>query len=61
LVDYLKIYFQKIVELKQEEEDEKILNEFIISQLLGIGNSLDYADEMGRRVMFSCLRKYIIL
>jgi len=57
LVDYLKIYFQKIVELKQEEEDEKILNEFIVSQLLGIGNSLDNADEMGRRVMFSCLRK----
>ena len=57
MVDYLKIYFQKIVELKQEEEDEKILNEFIVSQLLGIGNSLDYADEMGRRVMFSCLRK----
>lgn len=60
LVDYLKIYFQKIVELKQEEEDEKILNEFIVSQLLGIGNSLDYADEMGRRVMFSCLRELLV-
>lgn len=60
MVDYLKKYFQKIVELKQEEEDEKILNEFIVSQLLGIGNSLDYADEMGRRVMFSCLRELLV-
>jgi len=60
LVDYLKKYFQKIVELRQEEEDEKILNEFIVSQLLGIGNSLDYADEMGRRVMFSCLRELLV-
>ncbi|KAG4093922.1 hypothetical protein H8356DRAFT_1696136 [Neocallimastix lanati (nom. inval.)] len=60
LVEYLKKYFRKIVDLKQEEEDEKILNEFIISQLLGIGNSLDYADEMGRRVMFSCLRELLV-
>jgi len=60
LVDYLKKYFQKIVELKEEEEDEKILNEFIVSQLLGIGNSLDYADEMGRRDMFSCLRELLV-
>ncbi|ORX55366.1 hypothetical protein BCR36DRAFT_347135 [Piromyces finnis] len=60
LVDYLKKYFQKIVELKQEEEDEKISNEFIVSQLLGIGNSIDYADEMGRRVMFSCLRELLV-
>jgi len=60
LVDFLKKYFQKIVELKQEEEDEKILNEFIVSQLLGIGNSIDYADELGRRVMFSCLRELLV-
>jgi condensin complex subunit 3 len=31
--------------------------EFIVAQLLGIGKRLDYADEVGRRKMYSVLRK----
>jgi condensin complex subunit 3 len=40
----------------RNEEDEVDTYEFITIQLITIAKYLDYADEMGRRKMFSLLR-----
>jgi condensin complex subunit 3 len=45
---------------EKNEEDEADMYEFITVQLITIAKYLDYADEMGRRKMFSLLRKYTL-
>lgn len=42
-----------------QEEDTRLDQEFIITQLLRLAVSLDYADEIGRRKMFQLVRGYI--
>lgn len=43
-----------------QEEDARLDQEFIITQLLRLAVSLDYADEIGRRKMFQLVREYIL-
>ena len=41
-------------------DEDKVLLEFILVQLLRLGKILDFADEMGRRRMFTLLREMLI-
>jgi condensin complex subunit 3 len=56
------LYIQKHINLTKEAlEDDLVGCEFIVGQLLIISKFLDYGDEVGRRKMFTLLRKYFIL
>ncbi|SAM01599.1 hypothetical protein [Absidia glauca] len=46
---------------QQASKDNESDYEFIVAQLLGIGKRLDYADEVGRRKMYSVLRDIILV
>lgn len=45
--------------LKQDEDS--VQEEFIVEQLLHIGLTLDYSDEVGRRTMFSLMREALAI
>ncbi|KAI8334445.1 nuclear condensing complex subunit [Chlamydoabsidia padenii] len=46
---------------EQASKDTEGEYEFIVAQLLGIAKRLDYADEVGRRKMYSVLRDIILV
>ncbi|RKP22888.1 armadillo-type protein, partial [Syncephalis pseudoplumigaleata] len=55
-------YSRRMIEAEERnEEDEVDSYEFITVQLITIAKYLDYADEMGRRKMFSLLRDLLLL
>jgi condensin complex subunit 3 len=57
-VTRLAFYIQKYNNIMTEvEEEEKMNLEFIVDQLLLVALSMDYSDEIGRRKMYSLLRK----
>ncbi|MCJ1403422.1 hypothetical protein MMC11_006645 [Xylographa trunciseda] len=43
------------------EEEDTVEQEFIVEQLLHIAQTLDYADEVGRRKMFALLREILAI
>lgn len=60
--------FQGAEEEDDEDEEEKDIREdtilnsaFILSQMLKVAVKLDYADEIGRRKMFSIIREFDLL
>ena len=54
-----------LVELVQriavQEDEDSVHQEFIVEQLLQIALTLDYSDEVGRRIMFSLMREALAL
>ena len=66
LAFYLQRYTNNLVDtlrkaniVNQEDEVDTAEQEFIVEQLLYMSQSLDYADEVGRRKMFSLLREVL--
>lgn len=39
--------------VNEEDEEKRIERAFIVGELLGLATRLDYADEIGRRKMFT--------
>ncbi|KAF7544631.1 hypothetical protein G7Z17_g9807 [Cylindrodendrum hubeiense] len=58
LVEALKRVAQQEVE-EDEEEEDTVEQEFIVEQMLQIALTLDYSDEVGRRKMFTLLRRML--
>lgn len=58
LVEALKRVSQQEVE-EDEEEEDTVEQEFIVEQMLQIALTLDYSDEVGRRKMFTLLRRML--
>ena len=69
LAFFLQRYANTLVEIlrrnsrkgKEEEQEEPVEQEFIVEQLLHIGKTLDYSDEVGRRKMFALLREILAI
>lgn len=55
---YLMNYWNEFQEASEEEE--KVNLQFIVTQLLAIGELLDFSDEVGRRSMCTLLRELLI-
>lgn len=66
LIEQIQVYEEARIgeEFTEEEqeanEDARADQEFVISELLKLTVNLDYADEIGRRKMFSLVRKWKI-
>ena len=45
--------------IPEEREELRMEREFIIGEVLRLAVNLDYADEIGRRKMFSLVREYL--
>ncbi|KAH7144620.1 nuclear condensing complex subunit [Dactylonectria estremocensis] len=58
LVEALKRVSQQDLE-EDEEEEDTVEQEFIVEQMLQIALTLDYSDEVGRRKMFTLLRRML--
>ncbi|KAH7140583.1 nuclear condensing complex subunit [Dactylonectria macrodidyma] len=58
LVEALKRVSQQEVD-EDEEEEDTVEQEFIVEQMLQIALTLDYSDEVGRRKMFTLLRRML--
>ncbi|KAK7429538.1 chromosome condensation complex Condensin, subunit G [Neonectria magnoliae] len=60
LVEALKrVAQQELDEDEDEEEEHTVEQEFIVEQMLQIALTLDYSDEVGRRKMFTLLRRML--
>ncbi|KPM37591.1 Condensin complex subunit 3 [Neonectria ditissima] len=60
LVEALKrVAQQEVDEDEDEEEEHTVEQEFIVEQMLQIALTLDYSDEVGRRKMFTLLRRML--
>ncbi|KAG9299295.1 hypothetical protein G9A89_013943 [Geosiphon pyriformis] len=61
-VTRLAFYIQKYNNCIHEASEEDQINyEFVLGQLLILAGFLDYSDEVGRRTMFTLLRKMLML
>jgi condensin complex subunit 3 len=61
---YTKVLLDNVKRANEEgegNEEETVEQEFIVEQLLHIGLSLDYSDEVGRRKMFTLLRETLAI
>lgn len=70
LAFYLQRYTNKLIETMKavaaqgrdaEADDETVEQGFIVEQLLHIAQILDYADEVGRRKMFTVMREILAI
>lgn len=49
------------IALQEEAEEDSVQQEFIVEQLLHMALTVDYADEVGRRTMFSLMREALAI